>query len=266
MSYRNNEDWDLCWYYSSSTGCKKENCTWRHEIPADGHSQNRRHEKSADRYSQNLYKKSRGMRRYNRGDSRRTAAVAFYSMKQYRNGGSDEGYDSLYYPEVGNGHSPRVNSRLIRKYRNQQGSENFLSGSNPMSESSPGFVSTTSSVSSVKSRGESDPENEEIKNAEVVPGKFMNQKSLSSNVLEEALGESETQKKLPKVKLNRENKFVSVLSPFAKVFVPGVSTTTSTNERKGTLEETKDEDIPIAKMEKLVGLKSGEIIIHEAKE
>jgi len=195
------------------------------------------------------------MRRYNCGDSRRTAAVAFYSMKQYRNGGSDEGYDSLYYPEVGDGHSPRVNSRLIRKYRNQQGSENFLSGSNPMSESSPGFVSTTSSVSSVKSRGESEPECEDIKNAEVVPGN-----------LEEALGESETQKKLPKVQLNRENKFVSVLSPFAKVFVPGVSTTTSTNERKGTLEETKDEDIPIAKMEKLVGLKSGEIIIHEAKE
>jgi len=234
---------------------KKENCTWRHEIPADGYSQNRRHEKSADRYSQNLYKKSREMRRYNCGDSRRTAAVAFYSMKQYRNGGSDEGYDSLYYPEVGDGHSPRVNSRLIRKYRNQQGSENFLSGSNPMSESSPGFVSTTSSVSSVKSRGESEPECEDIKNAEVVPGN-----------LEEALGESETQKKLPKVQLNRENKFVSVLSPFAKVFVPGVSTTTSTNERKGTLEETKDEDIPIAKMEKLVGLKSGEIIIHEAKE
>jgi len=204
------------------------------------------------------------MRRYNRGHSRRTAA--FYSMKQYRNGGSDEGYESLYHPEVGNGHSPRVNSRLIRKYRNQHGSANFLSGSNPMSESSPGFASMTSSVCSVKSRGESDPECEEIKNAEVVPGKFMNQKSLSSNVLEEALGESETQKKLPKVKLNRENKFVSVLSPFAKVFVPGVSTTTSTNERKGTLEETKDEDIPIAKMEKLVGLKSGEIIIHEAKE
>jgi len=32
------------------------------------------------------------------------------------------------------------------------------------------------------------------------------------------------------------------------------------------LEETKDEDIPIAKMEKLVGLKSGETAIHEVIE
>jgi len=193
MSYRNNEDWDLCWYYSSSTGCKKENCTWRHE-------------KSADRSSQNLYKKSRGLRRYNRADSRRTPVLPFYSMKQYRNGGSDERYDSLYYPELGNVHSPGVNSRLIRKDRYQHGTENFLSGQNPMSESSPGFESTTSSASSVKSRGESDPECEEIKNAEVVPGKVMNQKSLSFIILEKALGESETQKQLLKVKMNREKK------------------------------------------------------------
>jgi len=187
-------------------------------------------------------------------------------MKQYRNGGSDELCGPVYNPEVGNGHSPRVNSRLIRKYRYQHGTENFLSGSNPMSESSPGFASTTSSVSSVKSRGESDPDCEEIKNAEVVPGKVKNQKSLSSIILEEALGESEKQKKLLKVKMDREKKIVSVLSPFAKVFVPGVNITTSTNERKVTLEETKDENIPIAKMEKLVGLKSGETVIHEVKE
>jgi len=265
MSYRNNGDWDLCWYYSSSTGCKKENCTWRHEISAPRHSQNRLYEKSANRYSQNHYNKSLGMRRY-RGDSRRTPVVPFYSMKQYRNGGSDELCGPVYNPEVGNGHSPRVNSRLIRKYRYQHGTENFLSGSNPMSESSPGFASTTSSVSSVKSRGESDPDCEEIKNAEVVPGKVKNQKSLSSIILEEALGESEKQKKLLKVKMDREKKIVSVLSPFAKVFVPGVNITTSTNERKVTLEETKDENIPIAKMEKLVGLKSGETVIHEVKE
>jgi len=274
MSYRNNGDWDLCWYYSSSTGCKKENCTWRHEISAPRHSQNRRYEKSANRYSQNHYNKSLGMRRYNRGDSRRTPVVPFYSMKQYRNGWSDERNGSVYYPEVGNGHSPRVNSRLIRKYRYQHGTENFLSGSNPMSECSlPGIASTTSSVSSVKSRGESDPEVEEIKNgeveeiknAEVDTGKVKSQKIISSINLEEVLGGSKTQKKLPK-EMNREKKTVSVLSPFAKVFVPSVNIMTSTNERKGTFEETKDENIPIAKMEKLASLKSGDNIIHEVIE
>jgi len=265
MSYRNNGDWDLCWYYSSSTGCKKENCTWRHEISAPRHSQNRLYEKSANRYSQNHYNKSLGMRRY-RGDSRRTPVVPFYSMKQYRNGGSDELCGPVYNPEVGNGHSPRVNSRLIRKYRYQHGTENFLSGSNPISECSlPGIASTTSSVSSFKSRGESDPEVEEIKNAEVDPGKGKNQKFISSISLVKVLGESETEKKLLK-EMNREKKIVNVLSPFAKVFVPNVNIMTSTNERKGTFEETKDENIPIAKEEKLVSLKSGDTIIHEVIE
>lgn len=186
-----------------------------------------------------------GMRRYN----------AEFPGKQYRNSGSDGRYGFVYYPELGNVRSPRDNSRLIRKYRYQHGTENFGPDSNPMSESSQGIASTTSSFSSVKSRGERDPEGEEIKNAEVIPGEVKNQKNISSICFEEVLGESDLQKKQQNAKMNREKKIVSVLSPFAKVFVPGVNITTPTNEMKAALEETKDENIRIAELEQLVCLK-----------
>lgn len=159
---------------------------------------------------------------------------------QYRNGGSDAWYGSVYYPELVNVRSPRDNSRLIRKNRYQHGVENFGSDSNPMSVSSQGIASTTSSLCSVKSRGEHDPEGEENKNAEVISGKVKNQKSISSICFEEVLGESDIQKKQQNAKMNREKKIVSVLSPFAKVFVPGVIITTPTNEMKAALEETKE--------------------------
>jgi len=254
MSSWNNKDWDLCWYYSSSTGCRKENCTWRHEI-------------SMDRHFQNRYKKKRSMRGYHRRDSWWKPSVPFYLINQHNNGGIEEHHSSAFWPEVGNRHVSSVSSQPIRKYRYQRGAENFRLVSSSISESSQCIASAvTSTANSIKSRGGSNSDGEEIKNAEVVSGKEVKNQKEKSSIGVEVQGDVKTPKKLLKANVNLDKKIASVLSPFAKVFIPRVNLARSTSERKATLEESKVENIPSTKMKLPLDVEAGQTIIDEVKE
>jgi len=221
-----------------------------------------------DRHFQNRYKKKRSMRGYYRRDSWLKPGVPFYLINQHKNGGIEEHHCSAFWPEVGNRHVSSVSSPPIRHYRYQRGAENFRLVSSSISESSQCIASAvTSTANSIKSRGESDSDGEEIKNAEVVPGKKVvkNQKEKCS-IGVEVLGDVKTPKKLLKANVNPDTKIVSVLSPFAKVFIPRVNLTRSTTERKATLEESKVENIPITKMKLPLDVEAGQTIIDEVKE
>jgi len=155
----------------------------------------------------------------------------------------------------------------MRKYRYQRGTENFRLVSSSMSESSQCIASAvTSSANSIKSCGESDSDGEETKNAEVVPGKKVKNLKEKSSIGVELLGDVKTPKKLLKANLNSDKKIASVLSPFAKVFIPRVNLARSTSERKATLEESKVENVPSTKIKLRLDVEAGETIIDEVKE
>jgi len=154
----------------------------------------------------------------------------------------------------------------MRKYQYQQGTENFHIVSSSVSESSPCIASAvTSTANSIKSCGESRSECE-IKNAEVVPRNEVKKKQLKSSSGTEVLGEFKTPQKLLNVSVTRDKKLTSVLSPFAKVFIPSVNLARSLSERKATLEESKGENITSTKLKLSLDVKTGETIIGEAKE
>jgi len=249
MSSRNNQDWDLCWQHFSSAGCKNKNCTWRHEKTAGQRFLN--------------YRGKRGIRRLISGDSQTKAGLPFYSIKQHEYDAIEDQYSPVFYPEDRNRYGGKVNSRLLRKNGHMGGIENYHPASSPISLSTPGITSALmSSANSAKSRGGSDSEGWTI-NSEAFPGENVeNQKLKSSIRLEEVLG-YKTPIKLPKYS---DEEISSVLSPFAKVFVPRETLTKSTTERKEFLEENKDENFLSAKIEQPVDLKLGNAIIDKVNE
>jgi len=248
MSYRNKEDWDLCWYYLSGTGCRNKNCTWRHQ-------------NSAGRRFLNRIRKKRGMRRYYRGDSRKKPGAPFYPIVQHEDGGVEDQYGLVHYPEIGNGYASKMSIKLMKHRGHRQETR-----TSPMSLSSPVKTAPNSSSISIKSQGGSDSEGDIAKNAEAPMRKKVKvQKLERSKGLEGVLGEIQTTERLLKTKLHPDDKIASVLSPFAKVFVPRVNLVASTNARKASLEETS-ENILVVKVEQHVDLKSDETVIDEVNE
>jgi len=220
-----------------------------------------------DRHFQSRYKKKPSMRRYKRWNSRIKPHVPFYSIKQHNNSGIVEHHRSAYWPEVRNHHVLSVASEPMRKYQYQQGPENFHLVTSSVSESSPCIASAvTSTANSIKSCDESRSECEEIKNAEVVTRNEVKKQQVKSSNGSEVLGELKTPQKLLNVSVTRDKKITSVLSPFAKVFIPSVNLARSFSERKATLEESKVENITSTKIKLSLDLKVGETILGEAKE
>jgi len=123
MCSRNSEDWDLCWYSSSGTGCRNSNCTWRHE-------------NSAGRFYQN-HKQRRGYNgSYDGGDPRIQPGAPFYPIREYKDGGIEDHYGLVRYPEIDNESNSKKRIELLSKLLCKLESDYFPHQSTPMSISS----------------------------------------------------------------------------------------------------------------------------------
>jgi len=211
MSVRINEDYDLCWHYLSPTGCKNSNCTWRHE-------------NSRGRFYQNCITEARDNGVYYRGDARKKPGAPFYPVKQYQDGGVEDQFGLIHYPDMDKKVGNKKSITFREKLRYWQDFENTHLLSSPMSMSSSGMTSAPTS-----SACESDSEDDVAKNAMVVSaghlGKF---KKRSSRAFSEDLFE-ELMTPAREMKMNGplDDAIRSSFSPFAKVFVPRVNSVTS---------------------------------------
>jgi len=204
MSVRNNKDWDLCWHYLSSTGCKNSDCTWRHG-------------NSVSDFNKNNVHKTPG-----KGVSPR--GTTFYPIKQHQDGGVEDQHGLVHYPEMDKrvGSQKSIESQSKPEY--SQESEDIRPFPSPMSESSSGKTSASASLytSMLTSQDASDSEGDMVKNDVVVStrdfGKFQKR---NSYVLPEVLyGEVKTPRAQVKKEWLSGKKKKSCFSPFAKVFVP----------------------------------------------
>jgi len=123
MSSRNSDDWDLCWYSLSFTGCRNSNCTWRHE-------------NSAGRFYQN-HKQCRGYNgSYERGDPRKQPGAPFYTIREYKDGGIEDQYGLVHHPEIDNESNTKKGIELLSKLLSQLESDYFPHHPTPISISS----------------------------------------------------------------------------------------------------------------------------------
>jgi len=102
MYSRNSEDWDLCWYSLSGTGCRNSNCTWRHENSAGRFNQ---HHKQGRGYSGSC----------DRGDPGKQPGAPFYPIREYKDGGIEDQYGLVHYPEIENESNTNKRIELLSK-------------------------------------------------------------------------------------------------------------------------------------------------------
>jgi len=215
MSFRINQDYDLCWHYLSPTGCRNSNCTWRHE-------------NSRSRF----YRNSRDNGVDYRGNARKKPGAPFYPIKQHQDGGVEDQYGLIHYPDMDKKDAYNKGITFGEKPRYRQEFENTRHLSSPMSTSSSGMTSAPTS-----SACESDSEGDVAKNAMVLSefnlGKFQKRSSLAFS--EDLFGEllTTTRQMRP-----LDEAISSSFSPFAKVFVPRVNSVTS----KGAISASLTED------------------------
>jgi len=218
MSFRTNEDWDLCWHYLSRTGCRNSNCTWRHE-------------NSGGRFYQNYTTKTRGKGVNYRGDARKKPGAPFYPIKQHQDGGVEDQFGLIHYPDMDKKDARKKSITFRDRLGYRQESEHTRPFSSPMSVSSSGMTSapTSSANSIITSQGGSDSEGDMVKDAMLVStgdlGKL--QKGSSRAFLDELFGELKTPTREMKMKWQRDEAVTSSFSPFAKVFVPRDKSLTS---------------------------------------
>jgi len=194
MSHRK-DGWDLCWYDLSSTGCRNSNCKWRH-VRAAGHL-----------YS-SPYQTKRGKEGCRAGDPLRKPGAPFYPVKQHQDGGIEDQYGLVHYPDVDDECSVKFRMQLMRKRGNHCGSKHGRSDSSPMSISS--CKTPTLQVLS-------DSEGDIVNNIMVGSTNAGKVRKVFSKSM---LGEFQTSGKRQKIKLDNENATTGVLSPLAKIFVP----------------------------------------------
>jgi len=209
MSFRNNEDWDLCWHYLSSTGCKNSDCTWRHD-------------NSVGKFYQKNVQKTRGKGISFRGDPRKTRGAPFYPIKQHQDGGVEDQYGLIHYPDMDKKDACLKSFR--RKLGYHQEYEHTRPFSSPMSVSSSVKTSAPTSISAsmITSQGASDSEGDMVKNDMVVPTRnFDKFQKRNSCVFSDFLyGEVKTPRRRRKKEWLSGIGNKSSFSPFAKVFVP----------------------------------------------
>jgi len=227
MSYRK-DDWDLCWYDLSSTGCRNSNCKWRHVRAADS------------LYSSHYQNKS-GKGGCRAGDPRNPGAP-FYSVMQHQDGGIEDQYGLVHYPDVDDECSDNLRMQLMRNQGNHCGSEHSRSDSSSMSISS--FKTPTSTTTSIKSlQVWSDSEGDIINN--IMAGST-NAGKVRKVFLKSMLGEFQTSGKSQKMELQTENETTSLLSPLAKVFVPHKLMMKTRGSRIDDLRGSANESYPTA--------------------
>jgi len=200
MSFRNNEDCDLCCDDLSITGCTNCYCSRRHQNSADGFFQQYVHRRMTRKFcfEENLKKHQ---------------YTPFDPTKQYQDFGCEDRQYSSHHPDIDkkDGYKKNIQFRNWLGYR--QESEDICSFFSPMSYSSPsGGGSAKDSISSaiLMSLGASDSEDGIVKKDVLDFGQFQKRNSC---VFADLHGEA----KIPRLS---DKLFISSLSPFAKVFVP----------------------------------------------
>jgi len=109
MSQRK-DDWDLCWYELSGTGCKSHNCRWRHI-------------RSARKLYSSPYQKKRVKVDCRRGDSLRKPGAPIYNVMQHQDGRTKDKYGLVDYPEIDDEYGVKLMMQLMRKRGNRYGSK-----------------------------------------------------------------------------------------------------------------------------------------------
>jgi len=202
MSHRK-DDWDLCWYDLSSTGCRKSNCQWRH-VRAAGHL-----------YSSSYQDRS-GKEGCRRGNPLRKPGAPFYPVMQHQDGGIEDQYGLVHYPNIDDECGFTLRLQLMRKRGNQYGSRHGHYDSSPMSISScKTLTSTATSIKTLQVR--SDSEGDMVNNIMVGSTNAGKVRKVFSKSM---LGDFQTSGKSQKMESLTKNVTTSVLSPLAKVFVP----------------------------------------------
>jgi len=212
MSHRIKEDWDLCWYYQSETGCKNSTCTWRHGNLSARLYRNHKQKKHNNRY-------------YDRGDPLQKPGAPFYPVRQHKDGGIEDQYGLVHYPEVDKDSRAKKRFELQSKLQHKLESEYCRSRSSPMSESTGKTSGPNSSPTSmITSQGGSDSEGDISKNAWAVPAREL-AKARKRNTCafsQDLLAEFQRSKSQSKMKCYPDSKTENSLSALAKIFVPRV--------------------------------------------
>jgi len=253
MSYRNNDDWDVCWYYLSSTGCRNSNCKWRHE-------------RSAGQLYSNRYHKRRSTVGCYRGDPKRKPGAPFYPIKQHKDGGVEDQYGLVHYPDIDDEYSVKFKIQMLRKRANRRRSEHGLPFFSPMSTSSCKTSAPNSSATSVKTAHfESDSDCDIMNNVmfgSTYEGRKVRKLLFSKSVPKE-LSKPRHQQKM---EMNNEKAITSVLSPLAKVFVPSMDMLESPAPRVDGFREYTNESRPMSARQQLVTRMSSGSIVDEVEE
>jgi len=218
MSSPNHEEWDLCWYFLSDIGCRNPNCTWRHEH-------------TAGRLYQKQKLKDCGSGRFNRGDRRKNSEAPFYPVKHHHDVGVEDQYGLVHYSDIDNYYAKK-RIELLCSPGNRLESEQASLNSTPMSISLSGRTSAPNSsvVSMITSRDESDSEGDMSKSSMVVSSIGVGKvRRRNSRIFSLAVRRDLAPRRQPKMKWYPNKSITSILSPFAKTFVPQVNLLTSAN-------------------------------------
>jgi len=105
MGSQNNENWDVCWSFLSSAGCRNSRCTWRHGNSSG--SSYRNWSANADLY---------------RGLSRKMPITPFHPMRRHDNGGVEDEHGLVHYGDIGYNFDLQ-NSLLLSKCADSSGCE-----------------------------------------------------------------------------------------------------------------------------------------------
>lgn len=122
MSYHDNENWDVCWAYLSSAGCRNSSCRWRHGD-------------SSDRPYRNYGKKFGANANFFPGLSPKMSSTPFYPMRQHDHGGVEDEHGLVHYADIGYNYDIQ-HSPLLSKCAESSGSEQSRYKVNSMSVSS----------------------------------------------------------------------------------------------------------------------------------
>jgi len=204
MVFQINGDQDLCWYYLSSTGCRKSNCTWRHANPTARFYRNYIHKPGKGHYGE---------------DPRKTAGAKFYPRNEHQDGGIEDQYGLVHYPRMDKKDGWKKSFRIPRRRGYRQDSAHARSFWSPMSDSSFGKSSPTTSTatSMIISAGGSDSEDDMVKSVLGISKSDLAEVDKRNPAV---FGEFKTPRKQMQMKWLPDEGISSPFSPFAKVFVP----------------------------------------------
>jgi len=255
MSSPNGDDWDLCWYFLSGSGCRNPSCTWRHDL-------------TPGRLYQNHKREYRGIGRYHRGERRKTRGAPFFPIKHHHDGGVEDQYGLVHYPDIDK-YGTKKRIQLSCRSANRVESEQAEPDSIPMNVSSSGKTSgpTSSDGSMITSRDESDSEGDVSWSSTVSSSRVGKVRRRNSRLFSPAVfRDLERPRRQLKMKWYPNKPITSVLSPFAKIFVPRVNLSTSADASSTSDREIMNNNRQLDTIKQPENLKSDGDVIDETDE